>query len=339
VQLLMSDTPGGFGWHEVPDPQLTDPGQALVRPITVASCDLDVAGARGRAPIGTGFAQGHEGIAEVLAVGDAVGSVAVGDRVVVPFQISCGDCRECRRGSTGSCSSVPPLSMYGLGGLAGRDGGGFLADTVLVPFADAMLVGLPAGLDPIAFASLSDNIPDGWRCVGPHAADLAACAPGDRRVLVSGGLSVGLYAVAAAVALGAAVDYVDTDPHRLAAAQALGASVHDRPLPDPAATPYPVTVSTRSQADSLLATLRLTWADGVCTDTGVFFEPVPMPLLAMYTRGVRLVTGRAPARAAIPEVLGLLAGVDLRPVVHTVADWADAAAAWTAMTGKTVIVR
>src|SRR3954452_15067847 len=335
----MSDASGGYRWHEVPEPALTAPEQALVRPITVASCDLDVAGARGRAPLGTGFGQGHEGIAEVLAVGDAVSSVAVGDRVVVPFQLSCGRCRECRRGSTGSCSSVPPLSMYGLGGLAGRDGGGFLADTVLVPYADAMLVGLPGGVDPVAFASLSDNIPDGWRCVGPYAAELAACAPGDRRVPVSGGQSIGLYAAATAIALGAAVDYLDTDPHRLAAAEAMGARVHDRPLPDPAATPYPVTVSTRSQADSLLATLRLTWPDGVCTDTGVFFEPVPMPLLSMYTRGVRLVTGRAPARAAIPEVLGLLAGVDLRPVVHTVADWADAAAAWTAMTGKTVIVR
>jgi threonine dehydrogenase-like Zn-dependent dehydrogenase len=229
--------------------------------------------------------------------------------------------------------------MYGLGGLAGQDGGGFLADTVLVPFADAMLVGLPAGLDPIAFASLSDNIPDGWRCVGPYAADLAACAPADRRVLVAGGLSVGLYAVATAVALGAVVDYVDTDPQRLAVAAALGAEVHDRPLPDPSSTPYPVTVSTRSQPESLLAALRLTWPDGVCTDTGIYFEPVPMPLLAMYTRGVRLVTGRAQARAAIPEVLDLLAGVDLRPVVHAVTDWAGAPAAWTEMTGKTVIVR
>jgi threonine dehydrogenase-like Zn-dependent dehydrogenase len=339
VQLLMSDAPGRYGWHEVPEPELTDPGQALVRPLTVASCDLDVVGVRGGAPLGTGFGQGHEGIAEVLAVGDAVTSVAVGDRVVVPFQLSCGDCRECRRGSTGSCSSVPPLSMYGLGGLAGRDGGGFLADVVLVPFADAMLVAVPAGLDPVGFASLSDNIPDGWRCVGPYAAELAACAAGDRRVLVSGGLSVGLYATAAAVALGAAVDYVDTDPQRLAAAEALGAAVHDRPLPDPKATPYPVTVSTRSQPDALLATLRLTWPDGVCTDTGIFFEPVAMPLLAMYTVGVRFVTARAQARAVIPEVLGLLAGVDLRPVVHTVADWADAPAAWGAMTGKTVITR
>jgi threonine dehydrogenase-like Zn-dependent dehydrogenase len=265
--------------------------------------------------------------------------VGVGERVVVPFQLSCGACAECRRGATHSCRTVPPLSMYGLGALAGRDGGGFLADTVLVPFADAMLVPLPDGIDPVAMASLSDNIPDGWRCVGPHADRLAACDPADRTVLVSGGGSIGLYATAAAIALGAAVDYVDTDAQRLAAAAALGARVHDRPLPDRRATPYPITVSTRAQPDSLLATLRLTWPDGVCTDTGIFFEPVALPLLEVYTRGVTLVTGRAAARATIPEALRLLAGTDLRPVVHAVADWADAAKAWTAMTGKTVIVR
>ena len=122
-------------------------------------------------------------------------------------------------------------------------GGGFLADLVRVPYADAMLVPLPPGVDPVAVASLSDNIVDGWRCVGPYAGELAALDQADRRVLVSGAASIGLYAVAVAVALGARTDYVDTDRGRLEIAERLGAMVHEQPLPDRAWSTYPVTVS------------------------------------------------------------------------------------------------
>ena len=108
-----------------------------------------------------GHAVGHEGIAEVVAVGDDVTTVRVGDRVVVPFQINCGQCSACRRGVTGSCASLPLMAMYGMAPLAGMDGGGFMSDLVLVPFADAMLLPVPDGVDPVAIASLSDNIPDG----------------------------------------------------------------------------------------------------------------------------------------------------------------------------------
>ena len=94
-------------------------------------------------------ATGVVSVAEVVAVGDGVTSVRPGDRVVVPFQISCGDCRECRRGATGSCGSVPLMAMYGLGPLAGLNGGGFMSDLVLVPYADAMLIAVPNIPDPI----------------------------------------------------------------------------------------------------------------------------------------------------------------------------------------------
>jgi len=83
-----------------------------------------------------------------------------------------------------------------------------------------MLVKLPAGIDPVAVASASDNIPDGWRTVGPQlAADPGA------EVLVVGGdngpHSIGLYAAGLAAALGAArVTYLDQDPRRLAIAAA-----------------------------------------------------------------------------------------------------------------------
>lgn len=265
----------------------------------------------------------------------------VGDRVVVPFQINCGECHACRRGVTGSCAALPLMAMYGMAPLAGLDGGGFMADLVLVPFADAMLLPVPAGVDPVSIASLSDNIPDGWRAVGPYRAELAGLDDADRRVLVVGRVSIGLYAAAFGMAYGAQVDYVDTDPQRLAMAEKLGARVHDRSKPDKTWDPYPVTVHTSGDPSVLTATLRATWPDGVCTDTGIYYQgAVEMPLLSMYTRGVRFVTGRVNARAVIPEILELLtASCDLSPAVDRVVPWDDAPSAWPAMTGKTIFTR
>ena len=213
-----------------------------------------------------------------------------------------------------------------------------MADLVLVPYADAMLVAIPQGVDLVSIASLSDNIVDGWRSIGPYRAELAALDEADRRVLVVGRQSIGLYAAGLAAALGLDVDYVDTDPQRLAAAEKLGATVHDRPKPDKSSGPYPVTVHTSADPAVLAATLRVTWPDGVCTDTGIYYQgAVEMPLLPMYTRGVRFVTGRVNARAVIPEVVELLeAGCDLAPAVDRVVPWDEAADVWPTMTGKTV---
>ena len=165
-------------WWDVPAPALEGDGQALVRPLAVALCDLDQPILRGEAPIPGPIALGHEFVAEVIEVGDEVRAVAPGDRVVVPFQVSCGTCGPCRDGRTGNCATVPWSSTYGFG-FGDAYHGGFLADLVHVPYADHMLVPLPAGIEPEAAASASDNIPDGYRTV----AEPLAAAPG-ARVLV-----------------------------------------------------------------------------------------------------------------------------------------------------------
>jgi D-arabinose 1-dehydrogenase-like Zn-dependent alcohol dehydrogenase len=100
-------------------------------------------------------------------------------------------------------------------------------------------------------------------------------------------------------------------------------------------------VHTSADPAVLAATLRATWPDGVCTDTGIYYQgAVEMPLLTMYTRGVRFVTGRVNARAVIPEILELLAaGCDLSPAVERVVPWDDAPEVWPTMTGKTIYAR
>ena len=81
---------GKLEWRDGPDPRLEGDGQALVRPLALATCDIDTAFVQGRAPVGGAFAFGHECVGEVMDVGDSVASVKPGDLVSVPFQVSCG---------------------------------------------------------------------------------------------------------------------------------------------------------------------------------------------------------------------------------------------------------
>jgi len=329
---------GHVDWREVADPKLCDNTDALVRPIAVATCDLDTALLRGDTPFEGPFPLGHEGVAEVVAVGDDVRRVSPGDRVIVPFQISCGRCDRCRKSRTASCTTAGPGAMYGLEPYGGP-WGGFLADIVRVPWADHMLVAMPASLDPVAVASMSDNIPDAWRTVGPYLPHAA-----DTPVLVIGGYgpSVCFYSIAIALALGASsVAYVDHDEARLAKAESLGASI----VPSLDAIPsrnYPVTVCSAPSQLALTSALRATEPDGTCVCNAIFFEgAVALPMLDMYVRGVRLVTGRVNARAVIPSVLDLVTrGIfDPAPITDLVVEWDDAPAALTDRQQKLVTHR
>ena len=110
-------------WQEVPDPKLEDASDAIVRPIAVATCDLDAGMLGGRVPVVGPFPFGHECVAEVIETGDDIRGFVRSERVVVPFQLSCGTCETCSRGHTGNCRSVPAGASYGLGSL-GRNRAG-----------------------------------------------------------------------------------------------------------------------------------------------------------------------------------------------------------------------
>jgi alcohol dehydrogenase len=324
-----------LAWHDVPEPQRRHEREAIVRPLAVATCDLDWALVFGQTPFQFPIHVGHECVAEVVEGPDGF---APGDRVVVPFQISCGTCERCRRGLTGSCSTVPPLSMYGFGALGG-EWGGMLSELAVVPYAEAMLVPLPATVAPEVVASAADNIPDGWRAVAPALAELPAA-----EVLVvggGGGGSIPLYAVDAALALGAAsVTYVDTDGDRLAVAERLGANAIEGE-PDRSLGAFPITVDGTATPDGLTATLRLTDWGGRCTSIAQLVPEGSLPLLELYSRGVHLHIGRAMARPVIPAILDLVAAGRLRPQLMTsaTATWDDAPEALLEPTTKLVISR
>jgi alcohol dehydrogenase len=161
-------------------------------------------------------------------------------------------------------------------------------------------------------------------------------------VVGGGGLSIALYAVDAAQALGAGrVVYVDADPDRLSVAAQLGAEAVEGP-PDGSYGEFAITVDASGAHAGLHAALRSTEPGGVCTSIGIYYEPLtPIPLLEMYTTGVTLVTGRAMARAAIPAVLERIAAGDLHPdrVTSNVVSWEQAAEAVGEAQTKLVIQR
>lgn len=133
----------------------------------MATCDFDHLLYTGRMRLPGAIALGHEAVGVVRAVGEDVIGVTTGDLVAIPFQVACGECENCMRGLTSACLAVGWLSCFGLGRAAGGYGG-MVSDSVHVPFADAMLVPLPAGVTALDAASVSCNIVDAYRCVGPQ---------------------------------------------------------------------------------------------------------------------------------------------------------------------------
>jgi len=330
LKALLYTGPGSLEWQEVDEPRLSGGGEALVRHLAVATCDLDALIVSGQAPFPAPFQLGHEGVAEVVEIGDDVKTVSPGDRVLVPFQINCGACVACQQGRTGNCEALPLGQTYGFGfGEEGTRWGGFLSDRVRVPFADAMLIPVPEGLASDLAASASDNITDAYRTVGPQL----GARPG-APVLVCGGAgpgSIGLLAVAHGIALGAErVLYVDQDRARRAIAEGYGAETLDH-FPEQLDERYPITVDASASKAGLALALASLDRDGVCTSTGIYFDPEtvpPFPVLGLYVLGGTFQTGRVHARHDAPAVLDLLAAgtLDVEPVLRRVAfdDAADA---------------
>ena len=333
--------PGSLEWEDVPDPTLADPRSALVRPLAVARCDLDIAMAAFGIFPGP-FPVGHETVAEVVEAGADVTDFAAGDRVIVPFQVSCGSCPACAGRRFGACEPFKARAGAAFGfGEAGGGHGGALADLLLVPAAEHLLIAAPASISDRVACTLPDNVVDGYRAVAPGL----AAYPGEEVLIVGGAApSIGLYAIASAFALGAgAVRYADSDPERCAAAEALGASIEETGEEWPHHFERAlIVVDNVLEAEGLQTALRSTAGYGWCTSVAIHFgETTPVPLLEMYTRGITYHTSRADSRRLLPEVIELVEGGALDPaaVPSTAVTWDDAEAAWLEPAIKLVVER
>jgi threonine dehydrogenase-like Zn-dependent dehydrogenase len=217
-----------------PDPVIVNPRDAILKVTSTAICGSDLHLFDGVIPgMVSGDILGHEFMGEVVEVGPK-SSLTKGQRVVVPFTISCGHCFFCEKGQYSACDNGNPVEnqeasekLYGhaMGGAFGYShltGGypGGQAEYVRVPFSDVGPIVVPDHLDDEEVLFLSDILPTGWM-----AAENAMIEPGDT-VVVWGCGPVGLFSVQSAVLQGAErVIAIDHHPRRLELAQKFGAEV------------------------------------------------------------------------------------------------------------------
>ncbi len=221
------------GVENVPDPQVLNPRDAIIKVSSTAICGSDLHLYDGYVPtMYRGDILGHEFMGEVVDVGSGVTNLSIGDRVVVPFPISCGNCYFCEKELYSLCeNSNPnaqlaekfwghsPAGIFGYSHITGGYAGG-QAEYVRVPFADVGPLKVPDSLDDEQVLFLSDILPTGYM-----AAEQCDIQPGDT-VAVWGCGPVGLFSIQSAKLLGAdRVIAIDRFPERLAKAQLAGAEI------------------------------------------------------------------------------------------------------------------
>lgn len=220
----------------VPDPKIEHPRDAIVKITSTAICGSDLHLYGGFMPgMEKGDIVGHEPMGEVVEVGaEAKSALKVGDRVVIPFTIICGECEQCRRGNFSVCERSnrdkdvaaklfghTTAGLFGYSHLTGGYAGG-QAEYLRVPFADKTHVKVPRTLSDEQVLFLSDILPTGWQ-----AAVQCDIQPTDT-VAIWGCGPVGQMTIRSAVLLGARqVIAIDQVPERLAMARAGGATTID----------------------------------------------------------------------------------------------------------------
>jgi threonine dehydrogenase-like Zn-dependent dehydrogenase len=232
-----------LAWHgkgkmrcdTVPDPKIEHPRDAIIKVTSCAICGSDLHIYDGVIPsMQHGDVLGHETMGEVVELGSETRNLKIGDRVVVPFTISCGECFFCKRGFYSGCErSNPnrqmaeklwghsPAGLFGYSHLLGGYAGG-QAEYLRVPYADVGPVKVPDGMTDEQVLFLSDIFPTGYM-----AADFCNIQPGDT-IAIWGCGPVGQFAIRSAFLLGAGrVIAIDTVPERLAMAREAGALTLD----------------------------------------------------------------------------------------------------------------
>jgi len=212
---------------EVPDPRIEEPSDAIIKITSTALCGSDLHLYETLAPfMERGDVVGHEPLGIVEEVGSSVSKLAVGDRVVVPFNVCCGSCWMCDRGLFSQCETTQNhehgtgASFFGYSKLYGQVPGG-QAEYLRVPFGDFLPVKLPKQHDDDRFLFLSDVLPTAWQGLK------YAAVPDGGTLLVLGAGPIGDMAARMGLRAGHRVISVDHVPERLERVRARGAETLD----------------------------------------------------------------------------------------------------------------
>ncbi|GAC1437325.1 MAG: alcohol dehydrogenase family protein [Solirubrobacteraceae bacterium] len=316
MRAVTFQAPGEVRIEERPEPELLASDDAIVRVQASGICGSDLHIYHGRVQIEPGFTIGHEFVGELLAVGDLVEGLSVGDRVLGCYCTACATCFHCLRGEYHKCDRG---RVFGHGATLGALQGA-QADQVLVPHANLTLRRVPAGLSDDVALFAGDVLGTGY-----HAIASAGLGPGESCAVVGLG-PVGLCAVQAARAAGAAsVIAIDRVPERLEMARSFGAlPVHlddeDARAAVKSATDgrgVDVAVDAVGHPAALELAARLARKAGTISLTGVYAERAEVHLGLIWIKALTIVGGHANVIAHVDPVLAMLqAGVlDPAPLV------------------------
>jgi alcohol dehydrogenase len=305
---LVFGGPGRKSWTDVPDPEITDPRDAIVRVDTVTICGTDLHILGGDVPeVEAGRVLGHEAVGTVTAVGDGVTGLATGNRVLASCISGCGVCRYCRQGSYGQCRG-------GGGWILGHLVDGVQAEYARLPFADLSTYKLPDSVADEAAVLLADILPTAYE-VGVLNGNVR---PGDTVVVVGAG-PIGLAAILTAKLYSPAhIVAIDKAESRLQAATVCGADVTVQADGDPAEVVRSLTgglgadvvmeaVGTPASFELCTALVR---PGGRVANIGVHGKPATLHLEELWIKNVTITTGLVDTFST-PRLLDMLIGGQL----------------------------
>jgi 2-desacetyl-2-hydroxyethyl bacteriochlorophyllide A dehydrogenase len=312
MRAVTFQAPGEVRVDEKPEPELTAPTEAIVRVEATGVCGSDLHIYHGRVGVEPGFTIGHEFVGELIAAGDGVTEVAVGDRVLGCYCSACGRCFFCRRGDFHKCDEG---RVFGHGKVLGSLQGA-QADQVLVPNANLTLRKVPDGMTDDAALFAGDVMGTGF-----HAIESVGMEAGDTAVVLGLG-PVGLCAVQAARAAGAAqVIAVDSVVERLEMAQQFGAQPVHLTDEDPRAAVKAATggrgadvvVDAVGHPDAFDMACRMARKAGSVSATGVYAERMEVHMGVVWIKALEIHTGHANVIAHVDRVLAMMAAGVLDP--------------------------
>jgi len=312
MRAVTFQAPGEVRLDDVPEPELLAADDAIVRVEASGICGSDLHIYHGRVQIEPGFVIGHEFVGEVIAAGDEVTRVAVGDRVLGTYATACGKCFFCKREEFHKCDES---RVYGHGATLGSLQGA-QAEQVLVPHANLALRQVPEGLSDEVALFAGDVMGTGF-----HAIDSRPLAEGETAAILGMG-PVGLCAVQAAKAAGASeVVAIDTVEDRLKMAESFGATpVHlteqsprDEVKKLTEGRGVDLAVDAVGHPEALDLALRLARKAGTVSATGVYAERAEVHLGVLWIKAITLTSGHANVIKHLDRVLELISAGKLDP--------------------------